>query len=266
MGKSTSSKKAAKDGDEKFAAYEHYEARLIAAQNLLLSVQQAYLAQKRRAVIVLEGTDAAGKGGAIRRLTEKLDPRFCKVWPISGPNEVERGQHYLERFWARLPQPGMIAIFDRSWYGRVLVERAEKLTPKSDWSRGYDEINSFEQMLVADGVRLIKIFLKITPEDQKARFIDRMSDPMKRWKITLRDFESRQFDEAYAKAEKDMFARTDTDAAPWKLIDGTYKWMARVRVVEHIAEGLSKGIDLSPPPLDPEIRRMAREVMGIEIP
>ncbi len=256
----------AKNGDEKFSAYAEYEARLMLAQNRLLAIQQSYLEQHRRAVIVMEGTDAAGKGGSIRRLTERLDPRFCKVWPIGAPVGVERGQHYLERFWARLPQPGMIAVFDRSWYGRVLVERAEKLTPKADWTRAYDEINAYERMLVDDGVRLIKIFLKISPEIQRERFVERMSDPMKRWKITLRDFESRAFDDAYAKAEKDMFALTSTKYAPWKVIPGTYKWMARVRVAEHVVNCLSEGVDLTPPELDPAIRQMAHDVLGIDVP
>lgn len=260
------SKRAQGNGDEKFAAYAEYEARMIAAQNRLLAIQQAYLKQGRRAVIVLEGSDAAGKGGSIRRLTEKLDPRFCKVWPIGAPTETERGQHYLERFWARLPQPGMTSLFDRSWYGRVLVERAEKLTPKAVWSRAYDEINAFEKMLTDDGVRLIKIFIKISPEVQRERFIERMTDPMKRWKITPRDFESRQFDDAYAKAEKDMFARTDTKHAPWRIVPGTYKWMTRVLVAEHVAGRLADGVDLKPPPLDPVIRQMAKDIMGIDLP
>lgn len=259
-------KNVAKNGDEKFAAYAEYEARMIAAQNRLLAIQQAYLKQGRRAVIVLEGSDAAGKGGSIRRLTEKLDPRFCKVWPIGAPTETERGQHYLERFWARLPQTGMISLFDRSWYGRVLVERAEKLTPKAVWSRAYDEINAFEKLLTDDGIRLIKIFIKISPEVQRERFIERMTDPMKRWKITPRDFESRQFDDAYAKAEKDMFARTNIRQAPWKIVPGTYKWMARVMVAEHVADCLAEGVDLKPPPLDPVIRQMAKDIMGIELP
>jgi polyphosphate kinase 2 (PPK2 family) len=266
MSKKDKSKDEHKNGEEKFSAYAEYEARLIVAQNRLLAIQQAYLKQGRRSVIVLEGSDAAGKGGSIRRLIEKLDPRFCKVWPIGAPNEWERGQHYLERFWSRLPQPGMISLFDRSWYGRVLVERAEELTPKAVWSRAYDEINAFEKMLTDDGVRLIKMFLKISPEVQRERLIERMKDPMKRWKITARDFESRQFDAAYAKAEKEMFARTDTGEAPWKVISGNFKWMTRVLVTEHVVERLSKGVDLTPPPLDPEIRRLAREVMGIEVP
>jgi polyphosphate kinase 2 (PPK2 family) len=258
-------KKSTRD-PEKFADQDAYEARMIAAQQRLLAIQQAYLTQRRRAVIVLEGTDAAGKGGAIRRLTEKLDPRFCKVWPIGAPTETERDQHYLQRFWARLPQPGLISLFDRSWYGRVLVERAEGLIPKTVWSRAYDEINSFEKMLIDDGVRLVKIFIKISPQVQRERFIERMTDPVKRWKITLRDFESRQFDEDYARAEKDMFNRTSPKHAPWEIVPGAYKWMARVAVAEHIVDCLSDGVDLTPPPLDPVLRQMAKDVLGIDVP
>src|SRR5207248_6820967 len=128
-----------------------------ALQKQLMAIQEAYLMQSRRGVILFEGTVAAGKGGTIRRLMTKLDPRFCKVWPISAPTPDEQGRHYLARFFARLPAPGTIAVFDRSWYGRVLVERVEGLIDKKSWSRAYDEIVEFERMLTAEGVRVVKL-------------------------------------------------------------------------------------------------------------
>ena len=150
-----------------FKDKDAYQKALVKVQKRLLVIQQAYLLQHRRAVLVFEGTDAAGKGGTIRRLTERLDPRFCKVWPTGAPNETERRQHYLQRFWSRVPEAGTIAVFDRSWYGRVLVERAEKLIPKREWKRAYGEINEFERLLTDDGVRLLKFYIHISAATQK---------------------------------------------------------------------------------------------------
>src|SRR5262245_50449560 len=140
------------DDSKMEAAFEELEIRM-------LEIQQAYHRQGQRAILAFEGTDAAGKGGTIKRLVEKLDPRGIKVWPIGPPSADEHGRHYLYRFWARLPEPGTIAIFDRSWYGRVLVERIDGLTPKPAWKRAYREINEFERMLTDDGVRVVKLFL-----------------------------------------------------------------------------------------------------------
>jgi polyphosphate kinase 2 (PPK2 family) len=244
---------------------DQYLAALAKVQKKLLSVQQAYLLQKRRAVIVLEGTDAAGKGGLVRRLTERLDPRFCKVWPIGAPNEVERQHHYLGRFWARLPGAGEIAVFDRSWYGRLLVERVEGLTGKTDWKRAFREIPEFERQLTDDGVRLVKIYLDIDADEQKRRFVDRLIDPMKRWKLTARDFEARRFAGAYRKAAAEMIEETSSKRAPWTVIAGDFKWYARVEALKTIASALSDGIDLTPPPLDPVLVGLARSELGVLI-
>jgi AMP-polyphosphate phosphotransferase len=130
------------------------------------SIQQAYLGTRERAVVVLEGWDTAGKGGIVRRLGWALDPRSFKVYPIAAPLSHERGRHYLQRFWEKLPDPGQIVVFDRPWYGRVLVERVEGFASKHEWQRGYEEINKFERMMVADGIRIAKIFLHITPAEQ----------------------------------------------------------------------------------------------------
>ena len=158
-----------------------YERKLDELQLRLLQIQQAYLRQERRGIVVLEGPDAAGKGGLIRRMTVKLDPRNCHVWPIGVPTKAEQGRHYLRRFWVRLPEPGSFCVFDRSWYGRVLVERVEGYAKPAEWRRAYREINEFERMLLDDGVRLVKLYLHIDPQEQLERFRQRLEVPYNRW-------------------------------------------------------------------------------------
>ena len=146
-------------------AFVEYEQQLSSMQFTVQAIQQAYLGTRERAVVVLEGWDA-GKGGIVRRLGWAMDPRSFKVYPIAAPLSHEEGKHYLQRFWESLPDPGQIVVFNRSWYGRVLVERVEEIASKQEWQRGYEEINQFERMLVADGVRIVKCFLHITPAEQ----------------------------------------------------------------------------------------------------
>ena len=166
--------------------------RLVKAhQKKLVRIQQALLFTGERAVVVFEGMDAAGKGGTIRRLAWAMDPRSLKVWPIGAPNEIEAKQHYLQRFWTRLPEKTQISVFDRSWYGRVLVERVEGFTPRKDWQRAYREINEFERQLVDNGFRVVKIFLHISKEQQREELIERLRDPLKRWKLSYDDFRNR---------------------------------------------------------------------------
>jgi AMP-polyphosphate phosphotransferase len=248
-----------------FKDKDAYQKALVKAQKRLLAIQQAYLLQHRRAVVVFEGTDAAGKGGTIRRLTERLDPRFCKVWPTGAPSEIERRQHYLQRFWHRMPEAGTSAVFDRSWYGRVLVERAEKLIDKPTWKRAYGEINEFERLLTDDGVVLLKFFLHVSPETQMRRFLERLHNPIKRWKITRRDFEVRQYEREYRAAIEEALARTATDHAPWHVIDAEYKWAAHVRIFTIIADTLSKGVDVGPPEIDDDLRKLAKETLGVDV-
>src|SRR5215475_8603316 len=185
-----------------------YDARLTELQKKLERAQHAYLFTGDRAVIVFEGMDAAGKGGTIRRIAWALDPRSLKVWPIGAPNEIERKQHYLQRFFTRLPEKTQIAVFDRSWYGRVLVERVEELAPKRDWKRAYREINEFERQMVDDGIRVVKIFLHISKNEQRRQLIQRMRDPLKRWKLSYDDFRNRARWSDYVEAIEDMFDET----------------------------------------------------------
>lgn len=162
---------------------EDYERDLQTMQRKIQSIQQAYLGTRERAVVVLEGWDTAGKGGIVRRLGWAMDPRSFKVYPIAAPLPHEKGKHYLQRFWEKLPEPGQIVVFDRSWYGRVLVERVEGFASKKEWRRGYEEIREFERMIVDDGIRIAKCFLHITPAEQMRRFKDRLTNPLKRWKL-----------------------------------------------------------------------------------
>ena len=245
------------------ARSEEENQRLVKArQDKLVRIQQALLFTGHRAVVVFEGMDAAGKGGTIRRLAWALDPRSLKVWPIGAPNEIEAKQHYLQRFWTRMPEKSQIAVFDRSWYGRVLVERVEGLTPRKDWQRAYGEINAFEQQLVDDGIKVVKIFLHISKEEQRRQLIQRMRDPLKRWKLSYDDFRNRSRWADYVQAIEDMFDRTNTKAAPWHVVPSDDKPAARAEALGILAKRLSVGLDLSLPPLDRRIARMALKMLG----
>jgi polyphosphate kinase 2 (PPK2 family) len=242
-----------------------YDTHLTELQHRLERVQHTYLFSGDRAVIVFEGMDAAGKGGTIRRIAWALDPRSLKVWPIGAPNEIERGQHYLQRFWGRMPTAGQLAIFDRSWYGRVLVERVEGFAKPEEWKRAYREINEFERQLVDNGTRVIKIFFHIGKEEQKHRFEDRLRDPLKRWKLSYEDFRNRGKWDAYVKAIEDMFDHTSTKHVPWHAIQGDDKPAARLKAIEIIIDCMAKGIEVTEPPIDRKMLEIAkRELGGIE--
>lgn len=241
---------------------EHYHSRLKHLQHELLRIQQAYFHERRRAIVVFEGWDASGKGGAIRRLVEKLDPRGFRVHPIAAPSPEEQGRHYLYRFYCRLPQPGSLAIFDRSWYGRVLVERVEQLASPEEWQRAYREINEFERWLTDDGVRIIKLFLHIDADEQRKRFSQRLRDPVKRWKLTEEDLRNRKQWPQYIEAIDDMFQHTSTEAVPWHVIGANRKWFARISSLQIIVDTLAEGVDLTPPPLDEALIRAAHRQLG----
>lgn len=205
----------------------------------ILRIQQGLWHSKKRAIIVFEGFDASGKGGAIKRLTEALDPRGLRVHPIGPPQATDQEKHYLYRFWQCLPEPGAIAIFDRSWYGRVLVERVEKLTTKLRWEQAYAEIKQFEEMLIRDGVDLVKIFLAIHPREQLKRFEERLRDPYKQWKLTDDDIEAHRKWREYVKAGDELLYRTNVKSARWNLIPADSKEYARNQVLRIITRSLS---------------------------
>ncbi len=229
-----------KDVDEhpKIKDKDEYEERLKELQLRLLMVQRRFYQKRLRGVVAFEGWDAAGKGGAIRRLTERLDPRGVRVYPIGAPTADEQGRHYLWRFWQRLPAPGEIAVFDRSWYGRVLVERVEGLATKAEWKRAYGEINAFEKALTDDRCPVVKIFLHITKKEQLKRFKERERNPYKNWKIGPEDWRNRKRWKRYEKAIDEMFERTHTPAAPWHVVAGNHKWHARLGVLRLVVEAL----------------------------
>ncbi len=213
-----------------------------------------------RALVVSEGWDAAGKGGAIQRLTAQCDPRHYHVWPISAPSEGEKARHYLWRFWTRLPNAGEIAIFDRSWYGRVLVERVEGFATEAQWRRAYDEINEFEAQQAADGTLIVKLFFHVTQEVQDKRLAARLEDPWKRWKVTAEDFRNRARRSDYLSALKDMFRETDTRWAPWTVIDGNNKKAARIAVLRAVTDALATHVSSQPPKDRPETEQLAQQL------
>ena len=210
-------------GQSRFASKEEYKDALVKQQEKLFHVQQSYFHQKKRALIVFEGWDASGKGGAIRRITEKLDPRGVSVFPVAKPAKEDQDKHFLYRFWQHIPSPGTLKIFDRSHYGRVLVERVDKLVDEEVWQRGYDEINAFEKTLSDSGVRIIKLFMHISSREQRERFEERLHNPFKRWKLTEEDLHNRKMRKAYVEATNDMFKHTHTSYSPWHVINGEFK-------------------------------------------
>jgi polyphosphate kinase 2 (PPK2 family) len=212
-----------------------YAKRLRALQEVVYRLHVKQFLDGRRTVVVFEGWDAAGKGGVIKRLTALMDPRGYKVWPISAPRDAEKRNHYLWRFWYRLPEKGELAIFDRSWYGRVLVERVEGFAHDDEWKRAYDEINAFEKMLTEDGVRVIKFFLHIDRKTQLARFEQRESDPLKRYKLGPEDWRNRKKWHAYEDAIQEMLDKTHRPDAPWMLVAANDKKLARLVVLEAVA-------------------------------
>jgi AMP-polyphosphate phosphotransferase len=244
-------------------ALADYERRLQSMQSTMQLIQQAYLGTRERAVVVLEGWDTAGKGGVVRRLGWAMDPRSFKVYPIAAPLSHEHGRHYLQRFWERLPEPGQIVVFDRSWYGRVLVERVEGLVNKRELQRGYEEINQFERMLAADGIRIAKCFLHITPAEQIRRFKDRLTNPLKRWKLSYEDFRNRSRWADYEVAIEEMMKKTSTKQAPWYLVPTNDKPYGRLVVFKILVDVLGKGLQLKPRPLDPKIAEMAAQLLDI---
>ncbi len=208
------------------------EKELTKLQKKLLELQVRYWMEKRRAVFVFEGWDAAGKGGAIKRMTASMDPRGYKVWPIAAPGEEERSHHYLWRFATRMPPKGTIAIFDRSWYGRVFVERVEGYCSVKEWQRAYDEINAFERMHTDDGVTVVKFFLHIDEKTQLTRFKEREKDPIKNFKIGPDDWRNRKKWGEYTSAYQDAFDRTHRPDAPWVIVPGNDKRAARLLVLQ----------------------------------
>lgn len=212
-------------------------------QGKLNELSRHALAAKRSSILVFEGWDAAGKGGAIRRLTEAMDARHYQVIPIAVPSDEERAHHYLWRFWRHIPRAGQVTIYDRSWYGRVLVERVEGLAKSSQWQRAYSEIVNFEEAMLAHGIIILKFWLHIDREEQMRRFKSREKISFKQFKITEEDYRNHEKWDDYQKAVNEMIARTSTSKSPWLLVEANDKNYARIKILKAYCERLEKMLD-----------------------
>lgn len=208
------------------------------------------LYERRRCLIILfEGWDAAGKGGAIKRLTQEVDSRGYEVYPIAAPAGEDRTHHYLWRFWRRLkpPEEKQIQIFDRSWYGRVLVERVEGFCSEAAWKRAYREINEFERQMVDSGMILVKFWLHTTQEEQLRRFEERQANPAKSWKLTDEDWRNREKWPLYEAAVEDMLLKTSTIHAPWTVVEANDKYFARLKVLRTVVDTVTHDLNIKLP-------------------
>jgi polyphosphate:AMP phosphotransferase len=220
-----------------------FKPALLKQQGRLNRLQRKASGQGVSMILLFEGWDAAGKGGAIRRVTSALDPRAYRVVPVAAPTDEERARHYLWRFWRHLSRAGRVTIFDRSWYGRVLVERVDGLATEAEWTRAYAEIEDFERQLTEHRIVLVKCWLHITKEEQEKRFTERAKSPYKSWKLTDEDWRNREKWDAYELAVNEMVARTSTRHAPWHLIPANDKNYARVEVLRAASDALARTLE-----------------------
>ena len=232
---------------------EEYVPNLIRYQLQLRELAYQLYVQQRTLIMVYEGWDAGGKGGNIKRVTERLDPRGYEVFSIAAPKGEDGTHHYLWRFWRRLrpPDEKQILIFDRTWYGRVMVERIEGFCTEEEWKRAYREINEFERQLADFGMIVTKFWIHISPGEQLRRFQERERTAYKQWKLTDEDWRNREEWDAYEEAVNDMLLRTSTATAPWTIVEGNDKWYARVKALRTLVEVLSKELNYQPaePPI-----------------
>lgn len=226
--------------NDKFLSEKEYQTRLKAAQKELKKLHNELYINKIPVIIAYEGWDAAGKGGNIKRISSALDPRGYEVFPIASPTPDEKNRHFLWRFWNRLPKTGHIAIFDRTWYGRVMVERLEGFCSENDWKRAYNEINEFEKDLTNWGAIVIKFWVQIDKDTQLERFNDRQNTPEKQWKITDEDWRNREKWDQYEAAIDEMIAKTNTPYAPWYILESNDKKYARIKALETIIDQIKE--------------------------
>ena len=243
--------------------FADYERRLTSLQGVLQLIQQAYLGTRSGLSSCLRDGIPPARAASFAALAGPSIHAVSKSIPIAAPDEHERAQHYLQRFWRRLPEKGQIVAFDRSWYGRVLVERVEGLAAKKEWRRAYREINEFERMLIDSGIRLVKLFLHITPDEQMRRFRDRLTDPVKRWKLSYEDFRNRARWADYETAIEDMMAETSTDLAPWHLIPANNKPYGRVAAFRILVDRLGQDVSLEPHQIAPALLSEAKRALSL---
>lgn len=221
---------------------EEYQLKLKDLQEKIRELEHEMHKYRVPAIVTYEGWDAAGKGGNIKRLTENLDPRGYEVIPIAAPSSEEKAHHYLWRFWKHIPKAGHLTIFDRTWYGRVLVERVEGFCKTHEWQRAYREINEFEKHLTSYGTVLVKVWLHIDPSEQLKRFQERQQDPSKNWKITDEDWRNRDKWQEYDKAICEMIQRTSTSYAPWTIVESVDKYYARIKVLQTVVDAIESAL------------------------
>ena len=219
---------------------EEYKEKLDKLQKKMEKLHGELYRRRIPVVLGFEGWDAGGKGGAIKRLTERMDPRGYVVNPTASPNDIEKAHHYLWRFWRAMPKDGHVAIFDRTWYGRVMVERIEGFCTTEEWKRAYKEINDMEKDLHDAGAIVIKFWMHIDKDEQERRFTERQQNPEKQWKITDEDWRNREKWDLYEDAVNEMLMRTSTDYAPWVVVEGNNKYYARVKVLKTVVDAIEK--------------------------
>ena len=225
---------------DKSCSREEYKKKKEEYQSRLAVLHSALYKKRIPVVLAFEGWDAGGKGGAIKRLTECMDPRGYEVIPTASPNDYEKAHHYLWRFWSRMPKAGHVAIFDRSWYGRVMVERIEGFCSGTEWRRAYQEINQMEAELADFGAVVIKFWMQIDKDEQERRFLARRDNPQKSWKLTGEDWRNREKWDQYETAVNEMIVKTSTARAPWVIVEGNDKYYARIKVLKTVVEALEK--------------------------
>lgn len=227
---------------------KQYKRLLPRLQRRLYDLEKSCWDHQVATIILFEGWDAAGKGSTITELTTRLDPRGFKLYPIQAPRTYEQNHPWLWRFWLKLPNYGEMAIFDRSWYGRVLVERVEGLTPEEEWRKAYRDIVDFERMLADDGTVIVKFFLHISKQEQKRRFKRLEQDPLEAWHVQPEDWEHHKKYDQYVVAIEEMFERTDTEWGPWTIVEATDRWHARKKVFQTIIARLEERLGDAAPP------------------
>lgn len=225
---------------DKTLTREEYKRKKKDLQKRLITLHNKMYLKRVPVILAFEGWDAGGKGGAIKRLTQAMDPRGYEVVPVAAPNDIEKAHHYLWRFWEKIPKAGHMAIFDRTWYGRVLVERIEGFASEKEWSRAYSEINNMEEQFTNAGYIVLKFWMHIDKEEQERRFHERENTPAKQWKITDEDWRNRAKWDEYEKAVDEMIVRTSTEDAPWIVVEANSKYYARIKVLETVVAALEE--------------------------
>jgi polyphosphate kinase 2 (PPK2 family) len=244
---------------------KQYKELLPDLQRRLYDLEKAGWDYKIPSIVLFEGWDAAGKGSAIATLTQRMDPRGFKLHPIRAPRTYEESRPWLWRFWSKTPNRGEMAIFDQSWYGRVLVERVERQTPRKEWQKAYRDITEFEQMLADDGTVIVKFWLHISKKEQRKRFLAIEKDPLESWRVTAEDWNRHKKYNEYLRAAEEMFERTESEWGPWTIVEATDRWWARRKVFQTLIAALETRLgDLAPATqpvaADTEERRL-REAM-----